>query len=71
MAHSEEIDGLKEKIDDLQEIIDNRKVIEKAKGLIMEKEHLSEAEAYRFMQKIAMNKRKSLRQIADGILKAE
>jgi len=70
MAHTEEVEGLKEKIEDLKETIENRKVIEKAKGYLMEKERLSEAEAYRTMQKLAMDKRKSLRQVADGILKA-
>lgn len=70
IAHCEEVDGLKEKIEDLHEVIDNRKVIEKAKGMLMVKEKLSEADAYRAMQKMAMDKRKSLRQVADGILKA-
>jgi len=69
VAHSEEVDGLKEKIEDLHEVIDNRKAIEKAKGVLMVKERLSEADAYRIMQKMAMDKRKSLRQVADGILK--
>jgi len=69
VAHCAEVDGLKEKIDDLHEVIDNRKVIEKAKGMLMVKDRLSEADAYRAMQKMAMDKRKSLRQVADGILK--
>lgn len=69
LAHSEEVDDLREKIEDLRETIENRKVIEKAKGLLMSRDRLSEAEAYRTMQKLAMDKRKSLRQIADGILK--
>ncbi|MDD2897443.1 MAG: response regulator [Desulfuromonadaceae bacterium] len=69
LQHTEAIEELKEKIDDLHELIENRKVIEKAKGLIMEKNHLSEAEAYRAMQKTAMDKRKTLLQVAGGILK--
>lgn len=69
LAHAEEVEGLKEKIEDLKETIENRKVIEKAKGLLMERDRLGEAEAYRVMQKLAMDKRKSLRQVADGILK--
>jgi AmiR/NasT family two-component response regulator len=69
LAHSEEIEDLKEKIEDLKETIENRKAIEKAKGFLMERDRLSEADAYRFMQKLAMDKRKTLRQVADGILK--
>lgn len=69
LMHVEEVENLKEKIDDLREFIENRKIIEKAKGLLMEKERVSEAEAYRLMQKAAMDKRRTLRQVADGILK--
>ena len=70
LAHSEQVEDLKEKVEDLRETIENRKIIEKAKGLLMEQGRISEADAYRAMQKIAMDKRKSLRQVADGILKA-
>jgi response regulator NasT len=69
MAHADEVDGLREKIEDLREVIENRKIIEKAKGLLMEKERMSEADAYRAIQKMAMDRRKTLRQVADGILK--
>jgi len=69
LAHTEQVEDLKEKIEDLKETIENRKVIEKAKGMLMEKQRMSEADAYRAMQKMAMDKRKSLRQVADGILK--
>jgi response regulator NasT len=69
LAHTEEIDGLKEKIEDLKEVIENRKIIEKAKGVLMERDRLSEADAYRTMQKLSMDMRKSLRQVADSILK--
>ncbi len=68
IAHTEEVEELKATIEDLKETIENRKVIEKAKGSLMEKDHLGEAEAYRVMQKLAMDKRKSLRQVANGIL---
>jgi AmiR/NasT family two-component response regulator len=71
LHHVEQVEELKEKIEDLRETIENRKIIEKAKGVMMEKERLSEAEAYRAMQKIAMDRRKSLRQVADAILKEE
>lgn len=70
LAHTDQVEELKEKIDDLKETIENRKIIEKAKGVLMSKGRLSESEAYREMQKMAMDKRKTLRQVADGILKA-
>ncbi len=70
-AHNEQIERLKEQVDDLKETLETRKVIEKAKGLLMKNHDLGEAEAFRRMQKLAMDKRKSLRQIADAILLTE
>ena len=68
LHHVEEVENLKEKIDDLRELIENRKVIEKAKGVLMEKNRFSEADAYRLMQKSAMDTRKTLLQVATKIL---
>jgi two-component system, response regulator PdtaR len=70
-AHAEEIDALKEQVDDLKENIENRKVIDKAKGILMKNHGLSEPEAFRKLQKLAMDKRKSMRQIAEAILLTE
>lgn len=69
ISHTAEVEGLKEEVQGLKETIENRKIIEKAKGVLMDKNHLSEADAYRAMQKMAMDRRKSLRQIADSVLK--
>ena len=70
-AHAEEIENLKEQVEDLKETLETRKVIEKAKGVLMRKEGLSEPEAFRKMQKLSMDKRKSMRQIAEAILLTE
>jgi two-component system, response regulator PdtaR len=70
-AHAEEMDTLKEQVEELKESIENRKVIEKAKGVLMRNQGLSEPEAFRRMQKLAMDKRKSMRQIAEAILLTE
>jgi AmiR/NasT family two-component response regulator len=58
-------------VEDLQETIESRKVIEKAKGVLMKSLKLSEPEAFRRMQKLAMDKRKSMKEIADAILLTE
>jgi len=70
-AHNEEIERLQQEVEDLKETIESRKLIEKAKGVLMKKQGLSEPEAFRRMQKLAMDKRKSLRQIAEAILLME
>jgi two-component system, response regulator PdtaR len=71
VAHASEVEELKEQVEDLKETIETRKVIERAKGVLMKTQGLSEPEAFRKMQKLAMDKRKSMRQVADAILLTE
>ena len=54
----------------LQKSLEERKLIEKAKGVLMQTARLSEAEAFRMLQKQSMEKRKSMREIAEAILLA-
>ncbi len=70
-AHADEVEALKEEVEDLKESIESRKIIEKAKGVLMRSQGLSEPEAFRKLQKLAMDKRKSMRQIAEAILLTE
>lgn len=59
---------LTQKVSRLKEQLENRKVIEKAKGLLMQNENLSEVEAYRKLQKISMKKNRSMKEVADAII---
>ena len=68
LAAARRVDRLKEEVSTLKESIENRKVIEKAKGRLMERDKLSEAEAFRRMQRLSMDRRISMRQLADAIL---
>ncbi|HBA90176.1 MAG TPA: hypothetical protein DCZ75_19900 [Geobacter sp.] len=68
IAAARRVDRLKEEVSTLKESIESRKVIEKAKGRLMERDKLSEAEAFRRMQRLAMDRRISMRQLADAIL---
>lgn len=52
----------------LEEALEARKVIERAKGLLMEQYGLKEAEAYARMRHLAMDKRKTLREIGEMVL---
>ena len=54
----------------LQKSLDERKIIEKAKGALIDDLHFSEAEAFRTLQKQSMEKRKTMREIAEAILLA-
>ena len=68
VAAARRVDLLKEEISTLKESIETRKVVEKAKGRLMERDRLSEAEAFRRMQRLAMDRRISMRQLAEAIL---
>jgi len=68
VAAARRVDQLKEEITSLKESIETRKVVEKAKGRLMERDRLTEAEAFRRMQRLAMDRRISMRQLAEAIL---
>lgn len=70
-VHTHEVEELKDKVAELEGALENRKTIEKAKGLLMRENGLSEPEAFRRMQKLAMDKRTSLKKIAEAILLTE
>ncbi|MEW6618596.1 MAG: GAF and ANTAR domain-containing protein [bacterium] len=52
----------------IQEELETRKLVEKAKGILMKERRLSEEEAYRRIQHQSMNMRKSMREIAEAII---
>ena len=53
---------------ELAETIETRRLIDRAKGVIMDTQGLKEQEAFRKMQQLSMNTRKSMREIAQAIL---
>ncbi len=52
----------------IKEELETRKILEKAKGIIMEEQKMSEEEAFKKIQKFAMNSRKSIREVADAVI---
>jgi AmiR/NasT family two-component response regulator len=55
----------------IQEELETRKLIEKAKDVIMARNNIGGNEAFRWIQKRSMDSRKSMRQIAEAILLSE
>jgi len=62
--------SLREEVFTLKLNLEERKLIERAKGLLMEQRHLSEERAYSLMKKASMNMRKPMVDIAQAILLA-
>ncbi|HAJ96051.1 MAG TPA: histidine kinase, partial [Actinobacteria bacterium] len=52
----------------IKEELESRKAIERAKGILMTEQGLSEDEAFKRIRKFAMNNRKSMREVADAIV---
>lgn len=68
---NERILRLGREVNRLTRTLDERKVIERAKGMLMDSMHMSEAEAHRRMQKISMDSGKRLYEVACGILEPQ
>jgi response regulator NasT len=68
MARFAELRAGEKEIGEMHEAIATRKLIDRAKGLLMEQEGLSEPEAYRRIQRLSMNSRKSMQTVAHAII---
>lgn len=68
MARYAEIRALDEEIEDLEERLSSRKIVDQAKGILQESLGLTETEAFRWIQKTAMDLRKSMREVAEGVI---
>jgi len=64
----QEIIALKKENDDLLENLETRKVVDRAKGALMDQYGLKEKDAYRYLQKKAMEKRSPMKEVAKSIL---
>jgi AmiR/NasT family two-component response regulator len=62
---------LNKEVGTLQERLDTRKIVDRAKGILMDEYKLSEAEAYRRIQVQSMNARKSMKEVAEAIILAK
>jgi two-component system, response regulator PdtaR len=63
-----ELMGLEAEVDDLQSRLEARKLVERAKGVLMSEHGLTEPDAFRWIQRTSMNKRLTMRALAEGVL---
>jgi len=63
-----ELQLLEAEVADLSERLETRKVVDRAKGVLQEKLSLSEPDAFRWIQKTAMDLRLSMREVAVGVV---
>ncbi|MCC6312952.1 MAG: response regulator [Thermomicrobiales bacterium] len=70
LARFDEFRSLEQEIGDLKEALETRKVVERAKGVLMESYGLRESEAFHRIRKTSMDTRKSMRDVAEALLLA-
>ncbi|MDR2381878.1 MAG: response regulator [Bifidobacteriaceae bacterium] len=68
IARHDEILGLEDEVADIEDRLETRKRVERAKGLLMAKMNLTEPEAFRWIQKTSMNRRLTMREVADAVI---
>jgi len=67
----EEMKALEDENKDLEERLETRKLVERAKGLLMDELDMREDQAFRWIQRRAMDERKTMKAIAQGVLDGE
>ena len=70
LARFAEFQDLQKQVADLQEALETRKLVDRAKGILMDKQGLTEAEAFRKIQKMSMDNRKPMKDVAEAIILA-
>ena len=60
--------ALRDELKDAQDRLAERKIIERAKGLLMEQKRVSESDAFQMMRKLAMDRNRRLAEIAQQII---
>ncbi len=68
MARFLEFRELEKDVDNLEDQLETRKLVDRAKGILMDAQGLTEAAAFRRIQKMSMNTRKSMKEIAQAIV---
>ncbi len=68
LARHAELVALERSVDDLQERLAARKLIDRAKGRLMDEHSLSEAASWRFLQKAAMDSRRKIHEVASDVV---
>ena len=70
LARFVEFEALEKEVGDLQQALETRKFVDRAKGILMDTQGLAEAEAFRKIQKMSMNTRKPMKEVAEAIILA-
>jgi len=71
MSRYREFVAITGEVNDLKDQLETRKAVERAKGLLMVRFGLDEAAAFKRIQKLSMDRRKPMREVAEAIILSE
>jgi AmiR/NasT family two-component response regulator len=71
LARFNEFRAMEKQVGDLEDALETRKFVDRAKGILMDSHGLTEAEAFRRIQKMSMNTRKPMKDVAEAIILAQ
>lgn len=71
VARAREVKGLRDSVQALELTLRERKLIERAKGILMARRNLSEPEAFRFLQRQSQDRRMPMAKLAESIVQAD
>lgn len=70
LSRFQEITQLEQELEDVKHSLEMRKLFDRAKGILMAAYGISEGEAYRRIQQYSMAKRKTMKEVAEAILRS-
>ena len=68
LSRHQEIESLEEEVADLADRFETRKRVDRAKGLLMKNMGMTEPDEFRWIQKTSMDRRLSMREVADAVI---
>jgi len=68
VARYAEMIALREEVADITERLETRKLVDRAKGLLMTNQKMTEPDAFRWIQRTAMDRRTSMQAVAQAVL---
>jgi len=70
LTRFKEIQSLELELNDVKNSLEMRKILDRAKGILMDAYNLNESEAYRRIQQYSMAKRKTIKEVAEAIIRS-
>lgn len=68
ISRYQEMEALEKEVGSLQDALETRKLVDRAKGILMDRRGMREQEAFRWIQAQSMNSRKTMREIAEAVI---